>query len=50
MVYGYNSDSVDTDLGYKENKLWIACQLNLYALLPMFIAHYHTNYAQYVPL
>ena len=30
--------------------LWIACQLYLYALFPMFIAQDHTNYAQYVPV
>ena len=28
----------------------IACQLYLYAVLPMFIANDHNNYAQYVPV
>ena len=31
-------------------QLWIACQLYLYALLSMFIAHDHIDYAQYVPV
>ena len=46
----YTIQMVLTLIRATRKQLRIVCQLYLYALFPMFIAHNHNNYAQYVPV